>query len=216
MKKIIIVLAVVILGHAVWVSFSWNSVEETSAQVVDSEEQKKLEWDKSVTQEKFELLRQENRAVQDEIKKAVASNYPRLRVRSAYSNDPANAAIGMKGQSSFDISWGNRSAIYSIAVTFVFTSDEAVRLHEFGVSRISLGEFFPAPEFLGKPSVLVKNVKYNKAMTEVGIHFVKGRLVVSGYLKNHKQTALENEKDLIEFIRKVYPAINAKQTFEEV
>ncbi len=77
-------------------------------------------------------------------------------------------------------------------------------------------EFYPAPEFAGERSVLVKNLQFNKVVTDVGLHFVKGRSTISSILRNHKRTAAENERDLIEFVKSVEPVINAKSTFEEL
>ena len=105
---------------------------------------------------------------------------------------------------------------FDVSVTLLFNSEEAAKAFRFGTSRISMGEFYPAPDFLGKHSLLVKNVLYNKSMTNVGIHFAKGRLMVSTYLTNYKQTAAQNERDLIEFVRAIEPLLNAKLTFEEV
>lgn len=216
MKKVIATLLALFFCCAGLFLYSRGPVENTAAQVVDPDEQKKLEWDKSVTEEKMERLRRESQELKEAIKKVIATNYRKSTIRSEFLGDPANAAVGRKGRTSCEVNWKQGVAEYSIRITLLFDSSAAVNSHQRSVSGIALPEFYPAPDFLGKPAVLTKNLVYNKAMTSVGVHFVKGRLSVSAYLRNHKQTANQNEKDLIEFVRVIYPVLNAKVTFEEV
>lgn len=217
MKNFIVILIIMISCCVVWGLYSWSpTVEKTAAQTVDPVEQKKYDRDKSVTEEKYERLRKESRELKEAIKNAIATHYSKSKIRSESLGDPANAAVGRKGQTDCEVTWKNGSEIYSIEATFLFNPEEAANSHRRGISSISVGEFFRAPDFVGQPSVIVKNVNYHKLTTDVGIHFVKGRLNISAYLRNHKKTADQNEKNLIEFIRAIYPVLNAKLTFEEV
>ena len=216
MKKLNLILIVVISCCLASVFCSRSVVQETVAQTVDTERQKKIDWDKSITSEKLERLRKESRDMQDAIKKVVATHFPKLQIRSASLSEPANAGFGRKGQSSLSISWEQKHISYSISITMAFSPEEAVKFHTFDVDAYQLPEVYPAPDFLGKPAALTKNIIYNKTMTSVSIRFVRGRLKVWTGHRNHKQTANQNEEDLIEFARVIFPLLNAKLTIEEV
>ena len=192
------------------------SESPATAQISDEERAKQQAWDKSVTKEKLTRVREEALSTRDAIKKSVDKQFPRLKFDSESFSDPGDAGLGRKGQSIFYLSWKRKQARYSLTVTFFFDPDEAGDLFHKSINSISMGEFFPAPGFLGKTSVLVKNVNYNRSMTNVGLHFTKGRLLISSHLTNHKKTAAQNEKILIEFMKVVEPMLTAKLTFEEV
>ena len=216
MKKFIAILIIAISCCMGWSLYSWNTVEKTVAQTIGPDEQKKHDWDKSVTEEKLERLRKESRELQESIKQAVATNYPKLKIKGSYFSDPANSGLGRKGQSEFSASWEQKHVEYSIAVTLTFSPEEAVKFHTMNVDAYQLPEVYPAPEFLGKPAALFKNLVYNKTMTSVSISFVRGRLKIHTQHRNHRQTANQNEKDIIEFVRVIEPVLKAKLNFEEV
>lgn len=190
---------------------------ETAAQVANGSDRSELAMrDSKISDEKVERAAREARLLMDGVKKTVRERYPKLKLDSETFSDPASAGEGRKGQSGFYLSWRRKDALYSIYVVFLFTPDEAAQRLRHGTDRISIGEFFPGPEFAGENSILVKNVQFNKSITNVGLHFVKGRLKISTILRNHKRTSDQNERDLLEFIKSIEPHLNAKLTFEEI
>lgn len=217
MKKIALISLVVALSFLVQVYWWVSEGEVVSAQVVDTEEQKLRERDKGVSDEKLENVRQEVRAIQDRIKKLVEIRYPSSKIESNLFRDPASQGIGRRGQSGFWLSWHMKGKVrVSISLDFVFNEAEAVKTHGVGTNSISMGEFYAAPEFVGKEGVLVKNVQFNQINTNVGLHFVKGRVVVNTYISNFKRKADRNQKDLIEFVQAIEPLINAKTNFDDL
>jgi hypothetical protein len=164
----------------------------------------------------LERLREEGKIMHDRIGKLVAEKYPKFKVSSSSFSDPAKAGIGRRGQYSFDSAWIHKQALYSISVTVLFDPEDASTTLRRSMKGISMGEFYPAPDVLGKSAVLVKNVNYNKSMTNVGLHFSKGRMVVSTYLNNHKKTTANNEKDLVDFVKQIEQVLNAASTLENV
>ena len=190
--------------------------QHAAAEVDSPERMRLLERDNGIPKEKVERAEQEALRMMEDVKKAVSERYPKLKFGSETFSDPASAGVGRKGQAGFYLSWRRRDAQYSIYVVFLFDPEEAKQWFRINTNSISMGEFYPAPEFAGETSVLVKNVHFNKSVTDVGFHFVKGRLKISTILRNHKRTAAENERDLIEFVKSVEPIINAKPTFEDL
>ena len=105
MKKFITVLSVMISFCTGWGLYSRSVVEETVAQTADLERQKRMDWDNSLTEEKYKRLRKESRELQESIKKVDATNFPKFKISSADLGDPAAAGLGRKGQITWHVSW---------------------------------------------------------------------------------------------------------------
>jgi len=196
--------------------FYWFSVAEgVSAQIDDAERKRRMDHDKSITDEKLERVRQESAGIQDAIAKLVANHLPKYKIQSRSFSDPATAGVGRKGQTGFDIVWKRNDSRVMITATFFFNPEEAAERHTIGTSHISMGDFFPAPEMFGKEAIIVKNVQFNKSVTDVGLHFVKGRMNISAYIKNDFRKNPVNEKELIEFVRTIEPLLVAKENFDD-
>ncbi|MBX3296509.1 MAG: hypothetical protein KF762_12450 [Acidobacteria bacterium] len=121
---------------------------------------------------------------------------------------------GHPGRTYTSFAWRRNGTGLRIAVELEFNKEETVRSFRLGLEGISLGEFFEAPG-IGGEAVLVKNVEFNKKMTNVGLHFVKGRAMVSVYLSNHQRSREENEKELMEIVRLIEPLIIARPDFND-
>ena len=97
-----------------------------------------------------------------------------------------------------------------------------LKLHKNGLSEqfwkrlnlISMGDFFKV-EGIGDEAILVKNVYANTSMTNVGLHFIKGRANVQTYLRNYTETTANNEKELRELVSLIEPLIVARDNFDD-
>lgn len=173
--------------------------------------------DKTISEEKLEKIREEVRSIESAIEKHVAQHYPKSKVGSSFFRDPASAAIGRRGQAGFDRSWVTRDGSeIMIILTFGFDHNDAVTRFQRNIQRIAMGEFYAAPEFVGKDSILVENLEFNRKNTSVGLIFVKGRVDVSAYITNLKRKTAENEEELIEFVRSIEPLIVAKENIADL
>lgn len=217
MKKVgimVLIAAMILLAAIYW---PINDKAITNAQIADSEDQKRLDHDKSISEEKLERIRQEVRSIQNEIEKYVAKHCPKSKIVSRSFSDPANAGIGRRGQANFDLSWITKSkSTIMIVQSFGFDHEDTITNLQRGFQGISMGEFYAAPEFVGKDSVLVKNLEFNRKNTNVGLHFVKGRVKVNTYITNFKRDTEQNEKELVEFVRAIEPLINAKPNIDDL
>ena len=118
------------------------------------------------------------------------------------------------GKTHNEISWEKNGTRISLDFQLGHNKEDTLASFRFGLETISLGEFFEAPG-IGDEAVLVKNVEFNKKMTNVGLHFVKGRAKVSVYLSNHQRSREENEKELMEIVRLIEPLIIARPDFND-
>ena len=82
------------------------------------------------------------------------------------------------------------------------------------METLQIGDFIALPN-IGDEAILVKNVTANKTMTEVGMHFLKGRAQVDIYFTNGFQTTAKNEKELMEFVKLIEPLIIATPNFDD-
>lgn len=187
----------------------------TRAQTSDPNLQKKIERDNSVPQAKVQKAYGEAEFVLKSILSAVEKNLPKHSIQR--SDISASAGIGRKGQIRFEAAWSkSRRTEISMNATFVFDEREALEIFKTSTGLIAIGEFYRAPDFVGPNGILVKNVHFHKKDTGVGLHFVKGRVIVHTHLTDYKRKNDRNEKELIEFVRLIEPLIVARPTFDEL
>jgi hypothetical protein len=204
--------ALLVTGFCLW----FHNGEAARAQQTDLEKELR-DHDKSVSDDKLERVRSEARSIQGAIISRVRERFPQYELESQYFSDPANQAIGRRGQTRFDSSWRSPDKTQiRLNITFAFDADEANRMHRKSADGIAMGEFFRAPDFVGTEGILVKNVQFNKKTTNVGLHFVKGRAIVMSYITNQSRATNKNEKELIEFVRAIAPLIIAKENFNDL
>ncbi len=187
-----------------------------SAQSSDIERQKLLERDKNVPEERVERAFAEAKKIQEDIVAAVSSKYPKSQLQRSsarhlkYGNSP-----GRRGVTRSEVAWQMNKTRIWMDVTLELNNESALKLSHNGLKGISMGEFFDAPG-IGDEATLVKNVVYNTRVSQVSIHFVKGRADVSVYLTNFQRKTAKNEKELMEIVRLIEPLIVAKPNFDDL
>lgn len=156
--------------------------EKVNAQTSNTEHQQLLDRDRSVSDERVAKAYAEAQKIQDAILSAVKTSKPKFKIHRTsaahlkYAHDP-----GRRGETRNEITWRTAKTQLSVTFRLGFSREEVSRDLRFGLERISMGEFFRADGF-GDYAVLVKNVVSNREVTEVGLHFVKGRAHVSIYI----------------------------------
>lgn len=193
-----------------------------TAQIADDEYKKLLERDKSVPKEKVEKAFAEARKIHDEIFRAMRDKMPDFKLKDSRFNHlrsgnslTYSSTPGRLGTTLNEISWTKKET--GIFLNFILgfdKNDTLLKLRQ-SMSAISMGEFFDVPN-LGDEATLVKNVAYNKSMTSVSIHFVKGRASVSIYLTNHRRRTEKNEKELMEIVGIIEPLVVARPNFDDL
>lgn len=185
-----------------------------NAQIVDEKYQVLLDRNKRVPKEKVENAFAEAKAIQDSVLEIIAKKKSGFVPDHMSSRHLQYDIPGLRGTTRNEMSWNNGNTILQVYVELEFNDSDAVKSLRHGMESISMGEFFLVRSF-GEEARLVKNVESNKGMTNVGLHFVKGRAVVSIYFTNHKRTASKNEKVLMEVARLVEPLIVARPNFDD-
>lgn len=213
LSKISSLLKMMLLLATLVFSLSFHAVKG-NAQIVDQDYQSLLERDKSVPKERVEKAFAEAKKIQDSVLEIIAKK------KSGFVQDHTSSRHlqydipGRRGTTRNEMSWNNGNTILQVYVELEFNNSDAVKSLRHGMESISMGEFFEVRSF-GEEARLIKNVESNQRMTNVGLHFVKGRAVVSIYVTNHKRIASKNEKVLMEVARLVEPLVVARPNFDD-
>lgn len=212
MRKIVIGFSVLLTGFV-----SLYFLMDCQAQIVlaktDENEavRKWEEHDKRIPQEKVERALGEANKIKEDILQTIAKQKSKYRL--TYFSRPLNYHTpGQKGVTRTELGWKQSSNDLYMVVTLDYDKEDVKQKFDRGMKMIQMGDFFALPK-IGDEAILVKNVTANKRMTDVGIHFLKGRAQVDIYFTNHFQTTAKNEKELMEFVKLIEPLIIARPSF---
>lgn len=182
-----------------------------SAQVTNSgDEQPSRPAIIDVTDEQLERAYAEADSIHKNVRAAISSKKPRYRLESErYSHLTSGFSIGNKGKTNNELSWlyGNTNIFVHIRLSHY--PDETIYRYRSGLNGISMGEFYELSG-IGDMAVLVKNVNINQKVTNVGLHFLKGRAWVSVYVNDWRRSVEKNEKELMELVRIIEPLVIAR------
>ena len=216
MKKVFFISLAILVVSGSWFYFiSDHEMQSVLAQKDEAEAAKKRdEHDKNIPQEKVDRAHLEAGKIMDSIIEVIAkqkSNYQLTRTSQRHKHYDSP---GQRGVTLTEFSWKKSNSKASAVITLNYDKNDAKRQFDQGMEMIQMGEFFSQPN-VGDEAILVKNVTANKGMTEVGMHFLKGRAQVDIYFTNHYQTTAKNEKELMEFVRLIEPLIIARPNFDD-
>lgn len=187
----------------------------SSAQTSDLEYQKLLERDRGVAKEKIEKAFAEAKKIQDDILRIMAEKKMAFTLNRTFASHLIYDSPGRRGATHNEMTWQKKKTRLSVNFQLEFNEEETRILFRKGLQSISMGDFFEIPK-LGDEAVLVKNVLFNKRMTGVGLHFVKGRAQVHVRLDDHERGTAKNEKELMEVVRLIEPLIIARPNFDDL
>ena len=144
------------------------------------------------------------------IRAAIKSKKPNFRVNSeSYTHLTTEQIPEYRGKTHTQFNYVNSRTHVRLDIFLGHNRDDTVSSFRFGLSGISMGEFFDAPG-IGDKAVLVKNVDFNQKVTSTSLHFVKGRAQVSIYVFNWQRSREKNEKELMEIVRLIEPLVVAR------
>jgi hypothetical protein len=166
--------------------------------------------DASLSDEMIIRAHSEADRIQVDIVTAVKASKPKLTlVRSNMPVPRVNYAKENLGRTLNEISWQHNNTRISMDLQLGHNEADTRTRFQSGLDGISMGEFFNVPG-IGYTAVLVKNVDFNKAVSNVSLHFVKGRAKVSVYVRNFGRSTEKNEKELMELVRIIEPLVIAR------
>ncbi len=195
---------------------SLGGTSVSNAQTSDTEYQKLLERDKNIPQIKIERAFAEARKIEDDILAVMSANKPKFQLKRTSARHLKHSdSPGRRGVTRNELSWQFNNTLLWMDVTLELSKESSLKLSRNGLQAISMGEFFDVPN-IGDEATLVKNVVYNKEVTQVGLHFVKGRAKVSIYLMNHQRKTEKNEKELMEIVRLIEPLVVVRPNFDDL
>lgn len=186
----------------------------SNAQSSTSDSAKLLDRDKNVSKGQVEKAFAEAKKIQDEIVTAVGKLKPKYVLKLARAEHLIYDNPGRRGETRNEIGWKDGKT--EILLNFQLGFDHADTLARFrtGLNTIAMGDFIDVSG-IGDEATLVKNVTANTQVTDVGIHFVKGRAQMSIYLSNGLRSTAKNEKELMEIVRIIEPLVVARASFDE-
>ena len=216
MKKIILI--GLIFGLASLFSFTRSillgNTDITSAQISDSEYQKLLDRDKNIPQKKIDDAFAEAKKIQESVLAIVAAKKPEFKLHRSNSGHLISHPPGRRGTTRDEMTWRTGKTQLGIQVHLGLKKEDELILFRERLEHLSMGDFFKISN-IGDEAILVKNVLHNTGMTNVGLHFVKGRVLVDVSVKNHQRKTEKNEKELMEVVRLIEPLIVARANFED-
>lgn len=195
-----------------WVSRPSETINAQS----NSNDKELIERDTAVPEDRLDRADAEAKAMMAAIKESVQKEFPNFKIINEYFGTGRSHAIGRRGEVHISMAWSKSKARMMLNIDLMFTEKEAAEWLRRGIDGIAMGDFLPPPVPLGEGAVLVKNVTYNKTVTEVGLHFVRSRAIVGAYYSNYKRSSNENEKELIRFVKTVEPLIKPKGNFDDL
>ncbi len=214
MKKIFFtgITAIAVLGTAglMWI----NQNDVINAQTSPEEHKKLVERDESISKDMVEKAYAEAKQISDSILAIIAQKKSNFRLHSKHASHLISGVPGRPGETRNDFTWRSSDTQLRLNVNLGTRKDEQIPLFRRRLEYISMGEFFEIQN-IGDEAVLVKNVQFNKKMTNVGLHFVKGRVQVETYLTNHQRSTEKNQKELMEFVRLIEPLIIARPNIDD-
>lgn len=172
--------------------------------------------DATITDEMIAKAHSEADLIHETIIRAIKSGKPQLKL--SRSNMPSPRVYYSRenlGRTLNEISWQDNRTRISMDLQLGHNKTDTLDRFRLGLEGISMGEFFKAPG-IGDEAVLVKNVDFNKKVTSVGLHFVKGRAKVSVYVKNFSRSTEKNEKELMEIVRIIEPLVVARADIRDL
>ena len=206
---------IVVASLSVCLPFTTPSAEAQTT-ITPQEIKRKTDRDNSLTAEKLERVKAEAVSVQNAILGLMNEKHRKYKIVSSRLSGPETGALGRRGQMVFQGEWKRGKAHFEVNVNFTFSPEEAETFHRKELLGVQMGEEFRPPELFGKDAVLIKNVQFNRSMTWVTLRFRKGRLRVFSSYTNASRSNAENEKAMIEIMEAIYPALVAKERFEDV
>ncbi len=192
-----------------------GSASISIAQVPDEGRQNLLERDKNVPQEKVDMAFAEAQRIQEDIIEIMAKEKPKYKLKNKRASHLISMPPGERGSTVNEISWQNGKQknlflVINLRLAKKGMSEDFWRSLDF----ISMGDFIKVRE-VGDEAVLVKNVYANTALTDVGLHFIKGRAKVYTRYRNRKEKTDKNEKELRELVSLIEPLVVARDNFDD-
>lgn len=144
------------------------------------------------------------------VRAAIKNKKPNFKVDSeSYTHLTTEQIPEYRGKTHTQLNYVNSRTHVRLDIFLGHNKDDTVSSFRFGLSGISMGEFFDAPG-IGDKAVLVKNVDFNPKVTSTSLHFVKGRAQVSIYVFNWQRSREKNERELMEIVRLIEPLVVAR------
>lgn len=217
MKKIVLfwLITGLVSLFLLWQFLPLDGKNISRAQTSDIEYQKLLERDRNVPKEKVEKAFAEAKKIQDDILAVMAKEMPEFELQRTSAGHLRSGNPGRRGESHNEMSWQRKKTRLFLNFQLRFNKEDALARSRRSMDGISMGEFFAGPK-IGDEAILVKNVQFNTRVTQVSLHFVKGRAEVSIYLMNHQRKTEKNEKELMEIVRLIEPLIVARPNFDDL
>ncbi|MGH9948642.1 MAG: hypothetical protein ACRD6X_15800 [Pyrinomonadaceae bacterium] len=209
-----ILLGILTAGLYWW--FSQTEFVRAQEQVIDTESKNLSDRDKNVPKEKVERAYAEAQAIQDAILATIKKNKTNFRLyRTSARHIKYGSNPGRRGETRNEMSWRTENTKISVTIGLGLSKEEELSNFLPALDHISMGEFFEAAGF-GEKAILVKNVDFNRKVTQVSLHFVKARALVHIYVQNHQRSRAKNEKELMQVARLIEPLIVAKENFDDL
>lgn len=188
-------------------------LSNSNAQVAN--EDRLVNPNKDTHQKRVEKAFAEAKKIQDDILEMMAKEKPKYKLINKRANHMKWGPDGPNGITSNEMTWQNGKQQELFVVISLRLSREGLSEYFWKqLNFISMGDFFKVSE-IGDEAILVKNVHANTTLTDVGLHFIKGRAMVNTYYRNRKQSTEKNEKELRELVGLIEPLIVARDNFDD-
>lgn len=216
MKKVFFISFALLVASGIWLFFVSDRGDRSVLAQTDEAEasRKRDEHDEKISQEKVDRAHLEARTIKEAVIKVIAKHKPKYEMTRTSQIHELRQRPGRKGTTLNEFSWKNSKSKVFVVVALGYDATDVKKQLDRGMEMIQMGDFFALPN-VGDEAILVKNVTANKSMTDVGIHFLKGRAQVDIYFTNHFQTTAKNEKELMEFVKLIEPLIVARPKFDD-
>jgi hypothetical protein len=216
MKKIFLVVAISSFFIALtFVLFGWFGQSSISnAQTTETDEQQKLNRDKSIPKEKVEKAFEEAKEIKESIVAVIENKKPKFKLSASYADHLMYNLPGERGITQNELTFLALNTNLFITVNLGLKKESALVSFKNGLKSITMANVYEISD-IGDEASLVKFTTQNKINTQVGLHFIKGRAIVYLCLSNQKRTTKQNEKELMEIVSLVEPLIIARDNFDD-
>jgi hypothetical protein len=209
MKKTILLL--IIIG---FLSVEFDQITIINAQTTETDEQQKLDRDKSIPKEKVEKAFEEAKKIKESIVAVIEKKKPKFKLSASYADHLMYNLPGERGITQNELTFLALNTNLFITVNLGLKKENALVSFHDGLKSITVANVYEISN-IGDEASLVKFTTFNKINTQVSLRFIKGRARVSLYLSNQKRTTKQNEKELMEIVSLVEPLIIARDNFDD-